>query len=123
MRAIELGMTSWLSVLLLVARAIRRRGEGDPTTSPSASSWRDRSVAVPPGPWAASAACRDADTALFFASDELSMAIARRLCRRCPVRAECQAYALAFHDVTGVWGGLTEAERRRNGLRPRAEAT
>jgi WhiB family redox-sensing transcriptional regulator len=63
-------------------------------------------------PWTARAACRGANTAVFFATDEFSLAAARRLCRRCPVRRECAAYALARPDVTGVWGGLTDAERR-----------
>jgi len=120
MRAIERGMVSRLFVLVLVPRVNRRRGDGVPTTAPSATARRPSPVAVRPGPWAVRAACRDADTELFFASDDISVAIARRLCRRCPVRPECAAYARAFPDVTGVWGGLTAGERRRMSPRLRA---
>jgi hypothetical protein len=117
MRALELGMMGWLSVVVLLPRAIRRQGDGDATTAPSATAPAPVPHAGHPGPWAERAACRDSDTALFFAADEISLAIARRLCRSCPVRGQCAAYALASPDVTGVWGGLTEADRRRIGGR------
>ena len=35
------------------------------------------------------------------------------MCARCPVLAECAAYALAAGEPYGVWGGFTVAERRR----------
>jgi WhiB family redox-sensing transcriptional regulator len=66
-----------------------------------------------PGVWADRAACRNADTELFFATDDISVAAARRLCRPCPVRAQCADYALCLPDLTGIWGGMTETERRR----------
>ena len=37
---------------------------------------------------------------------------ARRLCRRCPVRDECLAHAVAHNEPVGIWGGLTPSERR-----------
>ena len=45
-------------------------------------------------------------------------ALARRICRACPVRAECLDYALAGADTwngltTGIWGGTTPRERAR----------
>jgi hypothetical protein len=42
----------------------------------------------------------------------METALARRLCRTCPVREPCLHYALDHH-VEGVWGGLDEAERRQ----------
>ena len=36
---------------------------------------------------------------------------AKKLCQDCPVRMECLAFALK-HEVTGIWGGLGERERR-----------
>jgi WhiB family redox-sensing transcriptional regulator len=66
-----------------------------------------------PGAWAQRAACRNTSTQLFFAADTVSAAAARRLCRCCPVRAECADYALGLPDLSGIWGGMTEGERRR----------
>jgi hypothetical protein len=37
---------------------------------------------------------------------------AKAICKRCSVRAECLDHALAHYEVYGVWGGLTEEERR-----------
>jgi hypothetical protein len=37
---------------------------------------------------------------------------ARRICRRCPVKAECLAYALKYNERDGVWGGTSVRERR-----------
>ena len=37
---------------------------------------------------------------------------AKRICRNCPVRTECLAYALDYGMEYGVWGGMTERERR-----------
>ena len=46
---------------------------------------------------------------------------ARRVCGQCPVTTECLEFALGTNQESGVWGGLTEEERRR--LRKGAEAT
>ena len=37
---------------------------------------------------------------------------AKAICARCPVRDACLAYALDTGEAFGVWGGLTEDERR-----------
>lgn len=62
-------------------------------------------------------ACRGEDVALFD-DDELAL-FAVALCRECRFRPACLDYALR-HDVEGVWGGTTGAERvelrRRRGL-------
>jgi WhiB family redox-sensing transcriptional regulator len=39
--------------------------------------------------------------------------VAKSICARCPVTTECLAYALRVDETLGVWGGTTEAERRR----------
>lgn len=67
----------------------------------------------------ADAACKSEDPDLFFAPDfermadwEARIAKAKAVCARCPVRAACLAYALE-HDIwSGIWGGLTEDDRR-----------
>lgn len=71
---------------------------------------------VAPAPeWAHRAACLDADPEVFFpekgrrdAADE-----AKAICAECPVAWECLEYALANNEGWGVWGGLSERERRR----------
>lgn len=59
-------------------------------------------------------ACRDADPETFFPKSGVSedAAPAINTCRRCPFLHECLAYALT-HDVDGVWGGTTAAQRSR----------
>lgn len=63
--------------------------------------------------WRDHAACRDADPEIFFPDTrtETDATRARAWCRSCPVRTECLAYA-TDHGHYGVWGGLTEQERR-----------
>jgi WhiB family redox-sensing transcriptional regulator len=59
------------------------------------------------------AACRGEDPAVFFPSVGGNAAKARAICSVCPVRPECLAYALADPESAGVWGGITERERRK----------
>ncbi|QDB78094.1 WhiB family transcriptional regulator [Georgenia sp. 311] len=61
--------------------------------------------------WAARAACRQVEPDELFVRGAAQRA-ARELCFRCPVRMECLADALDAHVTFGVWGGLTERERR-----------
>lgn len=61
--------------------------------------------------WPSLAACRDGDPdALFVQGAEQN--VAKRVCRGCPVRYECLADALDNRIEFGVWGGMTERERR-----------
>ena len=61
--------------------------------------------------WAASAACRTSrPDALFVKGAEQNRA--KQLCSGCPVRTECLAEALDNQIEWGVWGGMTERERR-----------
>jgi WhiB family redox-sensing transcriptional regulator len=75
--------------------------------------------------WQEAGACRDADLALFFSPDAETAGVedaverrrrlrqAKRICGQCPVRLLCGRYALEHGEKFGVWGGLTETERRR----------
>lgn len=68
--------------------------------------------------WRHREACRDLDPELFFplgTSDAnlLQIDAAKRICRTCPVREPCLEWALNTGDA-GVWGGTTEAERRKH---------
>ncbi len=61
--------------------------------------------------WAAHAACRThRPDALFVQGAEQNRA--KQICSNCPVRAECLAEALDDRIEWGVWGGMTERERR-----------
>ena len=61
--------------------------------------------------WTPSAACRQAQPdELFVRGAEQNKA--KQLCTGCPVRTECLAEALDNQIEWGVWGGMTERERR-----------
>jgi WhiB family transcriptional regulator, redox-sensing transcriptional regulator len=61
--------------------------------------------------WAPAAACREANPdELFVRGAEQNKA--KQLCSGCPVRTECLAEALDNQIEWGVWGGMTERERR-----------
>lgn len=61
--------------------------------------------------WVSKARCRSADPdALFVRGAAQKKAAA--ICRHCPVIAECRADALDNRVEFGVWGGMTERERR-----------
>lgn len=61
--------------------------------------------------WAPRAACRQsAPDELFVRGAEQNQA--KQVCRACPVRTECLAEALDNQIEWGVWGGMTERERR-----------
>jgi WhiB family transcriptional regulator, redox-sensing transcriptional regulator len=74
--------------------------------------------------WTRRAACgslpvRKADR-IFFPERGGSSKPARTICARCPVRAECLAYALEKGEAFGIWGGASERERRELRKRQRA---
>ncbi len=64
-------------------------------------------------PWAVFAACRGEDPDLFFGATKEAVARALSLCGICPVETDCREYALSARERFGIWGGLTERERRR----------
>lgn len=63
--------------------------------------------------WVESAACAGMDTDLFFPHRGDDCRPAKLVCDRCPVREACLEYALVNGERHGVWGGLSERERRR----------
>ena len=62
--------------------------------------------------WRERAACRGTDLDVFYPGRGESAAPARQVCARCPVRQPCLEYALSNRITHGIWGGLTERERR-----------
>jgi WhiB family transcriptional regulator, redox-sensing transcriptional regulator len=63
--------------------------------------------------WQDRALCAQTDPEAFFPEKGGSTREAKRVCRSCEVRAECLEYALAHDERFGIWGGLSERERRR----------
>ncbi|CAB4545101.1 unannotated protein [freshwater metagenome] len=68
--------------------------------------------------WQEDALCAQTDPEAFFPEKGGSTRDAKRICAQCTVRAECLEYALKNDERFGIWGGLSERERRR--LRRRA---
>ena len=70
--------------------------------------------------WATKAACRGPHAVVFFPpahAERKEERIAREqaakeICRPCPVRQECLDYAIRIREAHGIWGGLSEAERK-----------
>jgi WhiB family transcriptional regulator, redox-sensing transcriptional regulator len=63
--------------------------------------------------WHTRAACRGRSDVNFFPTRGESIRVARSLCSGCAVCAECLEYALTHDRTVGVWGGMTERERKR----------
>jgi WhiB family redox-sensing transcriptional regulator len=70
--------------------------------------------------WHLLAACRGAESHLFFAPNHFERkeekedreARAKRICATCAVIKQCRDFALEIREPHGIWGGLTEIERR-----------
>ena len=63
--------------------------------------------------WQQHALCAQTDPEAFFPEKGGSTREAKSVCQACTVRAECLEYALANDERFGIWGGLSERERRR----------
>ena len=70
--------------------------------------------------WQQLAACRGPNQSIFFPPPRLERrsekrgreARAKEVCGSCSVQSECLSYALTIREQHGIWGGLTENERR-----------
>jgi WhiB family transcriptional regulator, redox-sensing transcriptional regulator len=67
--------------------------------------------------WVHRAKCKDEDPELFFPIGTTGPAAvqidaAKSICMRCEVRVQCLEWALATAQDAGVWGGMSEEERR-----------
>ena len=56
----------------------------------------------------------------FFPERGESVRAAKAVCAQCPVKTECLEYAMQWNHLSGVWGGLSERERRQLRRRRRA---
>ncbi len=62
--------------------------------------------------WQEMANCRGLDPDLFFPERGASTRDAKRVCGACVVKLDCLEYALEHKEKHGIWGGLSERERR-----------
>ena len=90
--------------------------QGAHATSP----WTDLSPAGDAS-WRLEALCAETDPEAFFPEKGGSTRDAKRVCTGCTVRAECLEFALANDERFGIWGGLSERERRRLRLQQRTD--
>ena len=78
--------------------------------------------------WVHRARCKDEDPEVFFpvgttGPAAAQIAAAKSVCMQCPVRIECLEWAMATGQESGVWGGMSEEERRAlRRVRRRTEA-
>ena len=78
-------------------------------------------TALPDRAWQAAALCRGNHSYLFFPPStverkderERRETKAKAICMVCPVRLECLDFAMSIREPYGIWGGLTEADRRQ----------
>jgi WhiB family redox-sensing transcriptional regulator len=63
--------------------------------------------------WQERALCAQTDPEAFFPEKGGSTREAKKVCVGCDVRSECLEYALAKDERFGIWGGLSERERRK----------
>lgn len=63
--------------------------------------------------WHQRANCTGVDPELFFPQRGGSTKEAKEVCRGCVVREECLEYAISYGERFGIWGGMSERERRR----------
>ncbi len=82
-------------------RGRRRRAAAAPRRRRASPDWKDRAL------------CAETDPEAFFPEKGGSTREAKRVCVSCEVRAECLDFALGNDERFGIWGGLSERERRR----------
>ncbi|MCL2653689.1 MAG: WhiB family transcriptional regulator [Propionibacteriaceae bacterium] len=63
--------------------------------------------------WQGRALCAQTDPEAFFPEKGGSTREAKRVCAKCDVRQECLDYALEHDERFGIWGGMSERDRRR----------
>ncbi len=105
------------------ARAVRQDEEGTVIANRGEEVWQTK------------AACRGPHAIVFFPPSHAERKeeriarerAAKEICRPCPVRQDCLDYAIRIREAHGIWGGLSEAERKqiidRESAGPRAAAS
>lgn len=67
------------------------------------------------GSWRLRGACRGLSAEVFYpvSESDADAEAAKAICATCPVRPQCLEFALDHREHEGIWGGVTERERRR----------
>ena len=86
---------------------------GAPGAVPLASMSVEELITAVELEWQERALCAQTDPEAFFPEKGGSTREAKRICQSCEVRDECLEYALEYDERFGIWGGLSERERRR----------
>lgn len=73
--------------------------------------------------WQLDGVCNQTDPEIFYPEKGGSVLEPKGVCAGCPVRETCLEYALARDEPFGIWGGMSERERRREKRRRAAERT
>ena len=111
---IVMAEVSWLSDYV---SASERTADGGPGGQGFAGLW-STGLEAEAQSWQERALCAETDPEAFFPEKGGSTREAKKICTGCEVKAECLEFALANDERFGIWGGLSERERRR--LRRRA---
>ena len=100
---------SWLSDYV---NASERTADGGPGGQGFAGLW-SMGLEAEAQSWQERALCAETDPEAFFPEKGGSTREAKKVCVSCDVRAECLDFALGNDERFGIWGGLSERERRR----------
>lgn len=73
--------------------------------------------------WEERAACRGADVELFFSQEEDDQQRALAYCAGCQVRQQCLQSAIKNREIYGIWGGMSESDRRARWTSSRYRST
>ncbi|WP_172149082.1 WhiB family transcriptional regulator [Isoptericola chiayiensis] len=84
-----------------VAPVLPLFGQGDVDDDETLLGWQERAL------------CAQTDPEAFFPEKGGSTREAKKVCASCDVRSECLDYALEHDERFGIWGGLSERERRK----------
>ena len=87
----------------------------------AADSQEAKLTALPDRSWQHAALCKGNHSYLFFPPSTVERKDerdrreqkAKAICSVCPVKGECLDFAMAIREPYGIWGGLTEADRRQ----------
>lgn len=99
------------AVLQLTANETTVRGAGAVALNTDGEVFADLLGDAPE--WQERALCAQTDPEAFYPEKGGSTKEAKRICTRCEVRAECLEFSLGRQERFGIWGGLSERERRK----------
>jgi len=104
----------WTLLVDRPARQSRRNATCGPcrTQAMHRANELDLPVGDPPGEWYADGLCAQTDPEIFYPDKGGSTREAKAICQRCPVIEPCRDWAVSTGQRFGVWGGLSERERR-----------